>query len=387
MFPLGAVAFGAFLLTLVLSDVAIEYMKKGLSLCASTVIPSLFPFMVIAELLVSSGVIEKISHIAAKPLRLLFGIDETAAGAFLAGALCGFPIGASTLASLYDKGRISKSTFSRALTFCNNPGSAFVISAVGVSLFGSRQIGVLLYCTTLLSAFILGVAGRFFKNRSGQDNLKDPPLASAFSSRSNGAEQFTVAIQKAGLGMLTVSAYVVFFSSLVGCLGALFQHIGLSERLSAAIFGLFELSSGVSAATGAFRGEIAVVFCGVLLGWSGLSVHFQVMTVCGGRGIKFSPYFLAKAAQGILCGILTFAALRLFPLSEEVWAQTPSARASSAYSNAAFVAVIFFAAALCPILLSLPFRRRKKVRLQKQNNGHTQNQQPQAEIAAKKGKI
>ncbi len=44
-----------FILVLRNSDAAIEYMGRGLTLCARTVIPSLFPFMVISELLVSSG--------------------------------------------------------------------------------------------------------------------------------------------------------------------------------------------------------------------------------------------------------------------------------------------------------------------------------------------
>ena len=44
-----------FLLVLRNADAAVEYMGRGLTLCARTVIPSLFPFMVLSELLVSSG--------------------------------------------------------------------------------------------------------------------------------------------------------------------------------------------------------------------------------------------------------------------------------------------------------------------------------------------
>ncbi len=372
LLPVGMAALCAFLLTLVLSDVAIEYMKKGLALCASTVIPSLFPFMVIAELLVSSGILEQLTRPCAKPLRLLFGMDESAAGAFLAGALCGFPVGAATLSALYDKGRIGKATFSRALTFCNNPGSAFVISAVGVSLFGSRQIGILLYCTTLLSALLVGVAGRLFSPR--EDKEVGSADVYAVLEVPTGAEQFTAAVQRAAGAMLTVSAYVVFFSSLVGCLGELLRRFGLQAGLTAVVFGIFELSSGVAAVGELLRGEAAVVFCGMLLGWSGLSVHFQVMTVCGGRGIRFWPYLLAKGAQGLLCGVLTLLALRFFPLSEDVLAQRPTVGTTEGYSNGAFVAVVFFAATVCPILLSLPLRLRKSGCLKEGEGGHTERE-------------
>jgi hypothetical protein len=37
------------------------------------------------------------------------------------------------------------------------------------------------------------------------------------------------------------------------------------------------------------------------------------MTLCGGRGISFKPYLLAKAFQGLLCGGVTAVILRWFP--------------------------------------------------------------------------
>ena len=37
------------------ADVAANYMREGLTLCARAIVPSLFPFMALSELLVSSG--------------------------------------------------------------------------------------------------------------------------------------------------------------------------------------------------------------------------------------------------------------------------------------------------------------------------------------------
>ena len=50
--------FALFCLLLILRnpDTAIEYMTSGLRLCARTVIPSLFPFLVLSELIVSGGI-------------------------------------------------------------------------------------------------------------------------------------------------------------------------------------------------------------------------------------------------------------------------------------------------------------------------------------------
>ena len=133
-----------FILVLRNSDAAVEYMGRGLTLCAKTVIPSLFPFMVITELLVSSGAGEALGRLFSGIMRRIFGISGAGASALFLGSMCGFPVGARTAVSLYDKGVISKSECQHLLTFTCNPSSAFLITAVGVSLYDSRALGVTL---------------------------------------------------------------------------------------------------------------------------------------------------------------------------------------------------------------------------------------------------
>jgi len=51
----------------------------------------------------------------------------------------------------------------------------------------------------------------------------------------------------------------------------------------------------------------------LIAGWSGLSVHFQIISICSGRGISFKPYFVAKLFQGMLSAVLTGIILHFFP--------------------------------------------------------------------------
>lgn len=346
----GILALLAFFLFLLRSDIAIDYMKKGLKLCALTVIPSLFPFMVISELLVSSGVGNKIGRLFSKPVRLLFGVSEGCACAFLLGAVCGFPIGAKTLVSLLDSGELNESEVSRAMIFCNNPGSAFVISAVGVSLFGSLQLGIMLYCCVILSAMVVGILGRFLKNNIKTNYIASKSSVTPKKPLLGAVENFTASVRSSALSMLTVCAYVAFFSSFVGCLGAILENLGVSKTLTAIIFGFFEISSGVGAMS-ELSPYSAILLCAAALGWSGLSVHFQIMTVSVGRNISFKPYFGAKMAQGMICAAFMAVAMKLFPLSEDVFGGISDSAPSLAYTNAAFVCVIFFFASILPIII------------------------------------
>ena len=299
----GFLAFSGFLLLLARSDTAIEYMKKGLKLCSEKVIPSLFPFMVISELLVRCGVGRRIGNLIGKPFKFLFGVSESAACAFTLGLLCGFPIGASTICSMIEEGEIGESEAVSAMTFCNNPGSAFVINAVGVSLFGSRRVGLVLYLSVILSAIVVGGFGHLMRK-----NKKRPSAERALcvlKVRKSGAELFTSAVSNSAVSMLTVCAYVTFFSSLLGCLGVLLVRWGISDILFAAVFGFFEISGGVGMAAEISDIRTAVMLIAAILGWSGLSVHLQISSVCKGR-IDLRPYFLAKLAQSILCGVIAY---------------------------------------------------------------------------------
>lgn len=359
----ASVAATAFFLFLLRSDVAIDYMKKGLKLCTLTVIPSLFPFMVISELIVSSGLGYRLGRLFAKPMKLIFGVGESGACAFFLGSLCGFPIGAKTLCAMYDSGQITRREFSRVMTFCNNPGSAFVISAVGVSLLGSKSIGITLYVCVLLSAVIVGSAGRLFFGKT--DRQKDREEASiCFRSQSitqnTGISDFVSAIQSSATSMLNVCSFVAFFSSFVGCLGAILSGFDIPAPVLSAVFGFFEISSGVGMAAELPSSAMAVLFCAGALGWSGLSVHFQIMTICSGRGISFKPYFWAKGAQAVISATLTGIALKILPFSEDAFAEMAQYTSRQEfYSNAAFVCCVFFAAGVLPIILNI---RKKRIK-------------------------
>ena len=310
----------AFLLFLLRSDIAIDYMKISLKLCGETVIPSLFPFMVISSLMVSSGVGVKLCRPLVFPSRLMLGISDGGACATLLGAVCGLPVGANVLCKMYDRGMISKKELERVLAISNNPGSAFVISAVGISLFGSVKIGIMLYLSVILSAFAVGIISRFFVGKCEKEFV-DTRIVLAVENRSDYAGMFTSAVRDSALSMLSVCAMIAFFSSFLGCVGATLVRLGVSETPIALISSFFEVSGGVSALC-RLQGNIGVVLSAAALGWSGFCVHFQVMSLCSGRGISFKRYFLSKIAQSFLSAALSAIFLRIVPLSHDAFADS-----------------------------------------------------------------
>ena len=83
--------------------------RAALNLCASGLIPSLFPFIVLVSVINSSGLSCLISRCFGSPLEWLLGIPKPATTAVILGALGGFPIGAVCTRELYLKGEITDS--------------------------------------------------------------------------------------------------------------------------------------------------------------------------------------------------------------------------------------------------------------------------------------
>ena len=300
---------GYILLLLFCADSAVESVKSGLVLCGQTVIPALFPFMVASELLVGCGGAAALGQLLSKPMQKLLGVPGAAACPILLGALCGFPTGARSMAALYDKGALTSRQCTRLLTFINNPSSAYMISAVGVSLLGSRRLGILLYGISLFCALLTALTTRLIMpDKSDAPQPKPQPVRL-------GADVFTNAVTSAAQSMLAVCAYVLFFSAILGALESVCTRLPLPAPLGALLYGAMEMSGGIARAARIGDPMQAAMLCAALSCFSGISVMCQIMTVCHGRGIRFLPYVLAKLAQGLLASALCGLALRyLFPL-------------------------------------------------------------------------
>lgn len=297
---LGLAALALAVLFMKNSALSSPAVARGLALCAGTMIPSLFPFMVVAELIVRSGVGRMAARPVARLLKPLFGVSEAGGCVLVLGALCGFPVGARTAAAYYRGGEMDAREFNHVLCFSNVPSSAFLIGAVGCSLFGDARIGRTMLALTLIAAALVGLLFRFLLPR----RIVTEPGENAvtLAEDGTGGSLLSASIASAAGGMLSVCATVIVFSALIGTLGYYADALGLSQTARTAFFGLFELSTGVAEASALADAAMAAVLCAAMAGWAGLSVHCQILSVCDGCPVTLGWFWLSRVLQGLLCG-------------------------------------------------------------------------------------
>ena len=307
---------------------AMEAAREGLRLCYNVILPSLFPFFVLSALVVDLGLAGYIGRALEGLMRPLFRVPGACASAFVLGFVGGYPVGARTALSLYQKGMCTKTEAERLLALCNNSGPAFSLGVVGAGVFASSRVGVLLYLAHAAASVCVGLLFRFYRGEEGRREGRAAPTfqAERFTTA------FTGAIKNSFLSTLNICAFVVFFTvvikllflsgvlpGLAGVLGTLFSPLGFSTRWAERLLtGLIELTSGVWTLTGAGTMSGRLSMAAFLLGWAGLSVHCQVLSFLGGSGLSVKTYIGGKLLHGGLSALFTAALLRVFPLSEPV---------------------------------------------------------------------
>ena len=299
---LSLLLFFCFALLLRRADVATSCMREGLTLCARAIVPSLFPFMVLSELLVATGTGEYLTAPLARPLKKLLGLSPAGCSAVVLGILCGFPVGARCAISSFEKGRMEREECERVLACSSIPSSAFLISTVGSTLWKNLTFGIFLYVCAVFSAILSGFLLYVVQKR--RKSTREIPLSQPHVIPHFKAEMLSSAVKNATVSTLLVCAYVVFFATLGGAFEIVLERFSASETMHAIVASLLELSGGVSAASMIPNQKLAKILTGTTVGWSGLSVHCQMLSLCDGHNLSTRPYLVAKLMQTVLCSFL-----------------------------------------------------------------------------------
>lgn len=306
---------------------AMEGAKTGLTLCFNVIIPSLFPFFVLSSLLVELGLAAYLGRALEPVMRPLFRVNGACATAVALGFVGGYPVGARTALSLYEKGLCSKTEAERLLAFCNNSGPAFILGVVGAGVFASSRVGLLLYLVHALASLLVGLLFRFYGREEGSARRGGTHVESVrFTSA------FTGSVTRSFQSTLSICAFVVFFSvvitllsrfgilaALAHGLSALCAPFGLTEAWASRLLtGLLEISSGVWSLSGSGTLAGRVSMAAFILGWAGISVHCQVLSFLSDSGLSVRTYLLGKLLHGGFSAALVWGLTRLFPLAEPV---------------------------------------------------------------------
>ena len=272
------------------SKTALAGALDGIQLCINTLIPSLFPFIILSSFLVKS--LEGRNFRFLKGINKFCGIPSGLGSIFLIGLIGGYPIGAKMIADAYKHNSISKKDAQHMLGFCSNAGPAFLFGVISPQ-FSNPAIPWIIWGIHILSAVLVG---NVLCNHS---NYAQPiKLQQSFSP----SEIISSGIKAAAI----ISAWVILFRILIFWLQRwLLFH--LPAEFQVAFIGFVELTNGIIALKEITSIPIRIALCTAMLSWGGLCVLMQTYSVVSPLGIgKYLPGKVLQTGISLLLCIGIF---------------------------------------------------------------------------------
>ncbi|WP_333961630.1 sporulation integral membrane protein YlbJ [Clostridium perfringens] len=323
----GNIIFSLFLTLTVIyfivnPKLSMEASLAGAKLFFYSVLPTMFPFMVICNMIINLDGIKLYSKILGPILCKPLGLSYPCSFALVASFLCGYPLGAKYSTDLYKKGLISHDEFVRLLNIASNIGPLFLLGAVGTSMLGNSTLGYLLLIPSYLSAIIMGI---ITKNKKREKKLSlSKEVITENKSTFNIGEVIKKSIEDASLNILVLCGYVIMFSVIISMLKTLFISTGTLTNLSSMlnippdIFnGLFLGSIEVTNGCNIIASSNLSLFSKLLLlsflsSFGGLSIIMQTSSFFYKENVSIIKYFLFKVLQGIIAFVLMFFVYMIF---------------------------------------------------------------------------
>ena len=274
-----------------------DSINYALNIWVKNLIPTLFPFFIISDILINYNFTSYIPKIFKNMCKYLFNITDNMITILILSIISGFPSNARNTRILYDKGEITINEANHILMFSHFSNPLFILTTVAIFFFGDKNIGWILLISHYLSNFILGILFRkYFSHVDLTSNI--------LKKKIDFGNVFVNAIKKSIDTILLICGIVTVFMLLSSIISNTF-NFGIYNSMI--VKGILEITIGIEA-----LGKLGLpmiykaVIASCFLAFGGFSVHMQVMSQITDTDIKYRYFFIGRLYQMILSGGITY---------------------------------------------------------------------------------
>ncbi|MCF8010666.1 MAG: sporulation integral membrane protein YlbJ [Clostridiales bacterium] len=330
LLSIGVIIF--FFVMITHPKIVFEGSSNGISVWWNIVFPSLLPFYIISELLMSLGIVNFMGILLEPIMRPVFNVPGAGSFVMAIGFTSGYPIGAMVTARLRSDNLCTRIEAERLISFTNNSSPLFMLVAVAVGMFNNPALGIIIAGAHYLGNITLGLLLRFY----GRNDIKNPSPCTVGKNIPRKAFQELVsvlkkeqrppgkilsdAVKNSLINLLNIGGFIILFAVII----KLFTDLGFITMLAQSFYkilhplgvnldilqatasGIFEMTMGTKLASQAPAPLLQqLVAVGIILAWSGLSILAQSASMISHTDIRFGPFLIARIFHAIFTGIYT----------------------------------------------------------------------------------
>lgn len=301
LFPIGFTS--VFAAMLFFPEAVFSGASDGLLLWFQIIIPTLFPFLLITNLLLASGGLSFISRILQRPFRFVFGVSEKGAFAVLSGFLCGYPMGAKVTADLLRKNLITHEEGQYLLSFCNNTSPVFIINFIVWKTLKNRALLLPSLIVLMSVPVMLSFLFRKLYLKKGWKSFPDNMQTNRSVSEQPDISFLDSCMMNSFEAIVKVGGYIILFSVLL----SLLPDRAINNPVLSLPAAALEVTNGILI--------INRNYPSVLISWplimgltsfGGLCSAAQTQCMTEGTGLKIRPYIIQKLAAAAAASLLAY---------------------------------------------------------------------------------
>jgi len=281
-----------------------EAIKHSIDVCLTSIVPSMYAFMILSELLVRSNSHRIIGNILSPISRNVLHLDGKLFPILLISLVAGYPVGAKLISTLEDNGSIDTNVAKDMYCYCYSGGLAFIIGTIG----GSLKVSLIVYISNVVANLTLAFMLNFKHIVPNKDVCKADVKISS--------NVLVDSINSSFKTMINVCIMIISFSIAI-CLLDVFN---ISDILSMAISKVLHMSKTSSqsilnatlevsqTANVSMVGSLYLPTIAMIFSFGGVCVIMQILSIAG-KSFNLKHFLKCRiftsAVSFLICTILT----------------------------------------------------------------------------------
>ena len=253
------------ILILINSNEIIKSVKSSSLMFILKIFPSLFPTMVLGNLLIKNNIYLIIPKFIKKMFNKLFNFNETITGLFVITMFTGTPSNAIYINEYLNKNLITEKQAESLLCITHFINPLFVVGGVGIGVFNNVKIGFLLLLILWINNFI---------------------------KQENFVKSLTDSIRYSLNSLLMIFGIVTTFNILVTLISKIFLF---SNLMNCIINGILEMTGGIIKLSNInINIFIKFLLSYLFLNFGGICIHMQTLSMIENKKIRYFKYLIFR---------------------------------------------------------------------------------------------
>ena len=277
-------------------DVVISSTYEASILFFTKVFVSIFPFIILIDILLYYDYQDFLNKIFGNILSKLFNIDKNACIIFILSILTGCPSNAIYIKDMLDNKLIDIETSNKILLFSYFQSIPFIIGTIGIKLYNSLKIGLILWIFIFINNLLIGIY---------QKNIKQTIIQYKKTIKK---DKLISIIKKSIIKGITISfdilGNLIIFTIIINLIKKL---IPLNSIFLSFISGILEITNGINQVSLLnINIKYKLLLTLFFLSFSGLSIIFQTTSILNNYKINIKRILIIRLVFSIITCILFY---------------------------------------------------------------------------------